>query len=77
MDLKLEPLDSEIRADQPANFEQKLREIKYLVLETPHGTRRLCQDRRVILRFKPEKDDRRTNIDQHVGNGKWHNTYNL
>ena len=77
MDLKLEPLDSEIRADQPANFEQKLREIKYIGPEHRLGTRRLCQDRRVMLRFEPEKDDRRTGMDQRAGNGKWNNMYNL
>lgn len=77
MDLKLEPLDSEIRADQPANFEPKPRKTQYVGAEHRLGPRRLCQDRRAMLRFEPEKNDRRSCMDQRAGGSKWNNMYSL
>jgi len=74
MSLELEPLESESHNDQPANFEAK--QIKYRGPEHRLAPRRLKSDRRVMLRFEPDKKDRRSDMDRRDG-GRWNNLYSL
>ena len=77
MDLTLEPLDSEICADQPANFEPKPRETRYLGPERRLGACRINANRRTTVRFEPEKEDRRSDTDRRNNEGKWNNAYSI
>jgi len=76
MDLKLEPLESETGNNQPADFKPKPRETRYLGPERRLGPRRLNADRRAMLRFEPDKEDRRSDTDRRAG-GKWNNSYSI
>ena len=76
MALELEPLESEKLNSQPANFEPKTQETRYLGPEHRVGHRRKITDRRASLRFEPDKVDRRSHIDRR-GGGKWNDLYRL
>jgi len=76
MDFELEPLESETANNQPADFNPKPRETKYLGPERRCGPRRLNTDRRAMLRFEPKKEDRRSDTDRRSG-GKWNNAYSI
>jgi len=74
MKLELEPLESESRTSQPANFESQ--NIKYRGPEHRLAPRRLKSDRRIMLRFELDKNDRRSDMDRRDG-GRWNNLYSL
>jgi len=74
MSLELEPLESESSNDQPANFEPK--KMEYRGPEHRLGPRRLNPDRRAMLRFEPDKKDRRSDTDRR-SEGVWNNAYSL
>lgn len=74
MPLELEPLESESNNNQPATFEPQ--KMKYRGPEHRLGPRRLNADRRAMLRFEPDKKDRRSDTDRRR-EGIWNNAYSL
>lgn len=76
MNLKLEPLESESRSEGRAVFSERTPKAKYKGVEHRHFVRRICSDRRVTVRFEPEKTDRRSGLDRRSA-GSWSNAYSL
>jgi len=77
MALELTPLESEDSANKPADFKPKAQQTKYVGAEHRLGPRRLKADRRALLRFEPDKQDRRSGNDRRAGGNNWNNLYNL
>lgn len=76
MDLQLEPLESEKKPEGKAEFGERDLKRKYTGIEHRRSVRRVCADRRAMVRFEPDKKDRRSGLDRR-SSGNWSNAYDL
>ncbi len=74
MDLELVPLGSEV-SEQDRRSNPKAGRSKYEGVERRMGPRRLCRDRRAMLRFESGNTDRRLGNDRRFENAVWNNIY--
>lgn len=74
MELELLPLGFE-DPEQDRRANPKAGKPKYEGVERRRDVRRLCMDRRAMLRFEPGQADRRSGNDRRAENAVWNNFY--
>lgn len=75
--LELEPLDSERYSSMEADYYPREPKDEYKGPERRHTPRRICIDRRSLVRFEIDKQDRRSDHDRREDGIKWGNFYSI
>lgn len=71
MSLELEPLDSELYSSMDADVETAESREEYIGPERRQAHRRVCIDRRNLVRFEIDKLERRADFDRRAEGCRW------
>jgi len=75
MTLELEPLDTDRYSSREADVTTAESREEYKGIERRHAPRRICVDRRGLVRFEIDKQDRRSDHDRRANGIIWGSVY--